>query len=111
MRILTQFARPGLRLAQPVETIDGLPLLGRGTELTRRHLRTLYEAGVRLITVADDPDLSPWESVPEIDAFLAALEDRFEPVAGDRRMAHLKDAVREVYVDFLLGLRERADRD
>jgi hypothetical protein len=110
MRILTQFARAGLTLAEPVVTVDGLPLLGRGTVLSHRHLRALYRAGVRAIQVVDDPDLSPWESVPTPDAFLRALEARFEPVAGDRRMAALKDAVRDVYLEFVASLSEVADR-
>ncbi len=110
MRVLTQFARPGLRLAEPVTTVDGVPVLGRGTVLSRRHLRTLYDAGVRVVTVDDEPDMSPWEGVLEPDAFLAALEARFEPVAADRRMTALKDAVREVYLEFLAALPDTAER-
>lgn len=101
MRILTQFARPGLALARPVVTADGLPLLGRGTRLTRGHLRALSESGVRIIAVEDDPELNRWDEIPEVDPWLRALAARFAGVAHDRRMATLRDAVRVVYLDFL----------
>src|SRR5688572_25272580 len=110
MRLLTQFARPGLHLAEPVVTADGLPVLGRGTILSRRHLRTLYDAGVRIITVVDEPDLAPWEAVLTPDAYLQALEARFSTVHGDRRMDALHDAVRDIYLEFLGNLPETADR-
>lgn len=110
MRVLTQFARPGLRLAAPIVTAEGLPVLGRGTVLTRRHLRGLYDGGVRVVTVEDEPDISPWESVLAPDVFLRGLALRFEPVAGDRRMTALHDAVRDIYLEFLDSLPEKVER-
>lgn len=101
MRILTHFARPGLVLALPVTTKDGMPLLGRGTRLTQRHLRALYDDGVRTIDVDPEESLGSWDEIPEVPAFLRALETRFAPVAADRRMAEMKDAIRDVYLDYL----------
>lgn len=101
IRLLTHVARPGARLAAPVMTPDGLPLLGRGTILAARHLAALNDLGVRTVEVEDDPRLGPWETVPEPEAWLQALESRFAPVAADRRMLALKDAVREVYLEYL----------
>lgn len=101
VRLLTHVARPGARLASPVMTPDGLPLLGRGTILGARHLAVLTDLGVRTVEVEDDPRLGLWEVVPEPEAWLAALESRFSTVAADRRMMALKDAVREVYLEYL----------
>lgn len=101
VRVLTHVARAGVRLAQPVLTPDGLPLLGRGTVLAARHLSLLNDMGVKTVEVENDPRLGLWEVVPEPDAWLAALEARFATVTHDRRMVALKDAVRDVYLDYL----------
>ena len=101
VRLLTHIARPGARLAVPVLTPDGLPFLGRGTVLGARQLAALNDMGVRTVEVEDDPRLGLWEVAPEPDAWLAALESRFLTVQADRRMTALKDAVREVYLDYL----------
>lgn len=101
VRLLTHVARPGARLASPVLTPDGLPFLGRGTVLGARQLAALTDLGVRTVEVEDDPRLGLWEVVPDPDVWLAALEARFVPVMADRRMTALKDAVREVYLDYL----------
>ena len=97
-------ARPGVRLAQPVLSADGLPLLGRGTVLAARHLGVLNDLGVRTVEVEDDPRIGTWEIVPEPEAWLAALEARFFTVFADRRMMAMKDAVREVYLEYLQTL-------
>lgn len=104
MRVQTSMAKEGLRLATAVTGPDGKLLLGRGTRLERRHLVELYDMGVRVLEVEDDVTVEPWEEVPEPAGFLRALDQRFSSVSGDRRLAHLKDAVREVYLDFLLEL-------
>lgn len=104
VRVLTHIARPGVRLAVPVLTDDGKPLLGRGTVLAARHLGMLADLGVRTVEVEEDPRIGLWEMVPEPDAWLAALEERFATVSTDRRMVALKDAVREVYLDYLQSL-------
>ncbi len=106
MRVLTQLVRPGMELARAVVTPDGLPLLGRGTVLSRRHLRSLYIDGVRVLDVVDDGTLEAWERLPEVSAYGAALDARFAPVADDRRMQILKRAVKRVYVDFLLRIED-----
>lgn len=104
MRVQTSMCHEGLRLLVAVPGPDGKLLLGKGTRLERRHLVELYEMGVRVVEVEDDVSVEPWEEVPEAPAFLRALDERFEPVAGDRRMMQLKEAVRDVYLDFLLDL-------
>ncbi|MCA9537580.1 MAG: hypothetical protein KC620_01755 [Myxococcales bacterium] len=104
MRILTLLARPGLELSEAVTSPDGLPLLGRGTRLTRRHLRLLHGEGVRTLQVEDDPRVEPWEQVPPVPEWQRALDERFAPVEADRRMQALKQAVRAVYTDFLFDL-------
>lgn len=101
MRLLTALAPPGAVLSRAIIGPDGMPLAGRGTRLTPRYLRLLHEEGVRLVECEDDPAIEPWRRVPEVDAYLRALDARFEPVRGDRRMMALHDAVRRVYLDFL----------
>jgi len=104
MRILTALAPPGLILARAITTPDGMPLVGRGTRLSRRYLRMLHDEGVRVIDCEEDHRVEPWIRIPEADAYLQALDARFEPVSSDRKMLALEDAVRGVYLDFLDGL-------
>ena len=107
MRVLIYLARPALRLAEPIVTSDGMPLLGRGTRLTRRHLRRLYQTGVRIVEVDHDPDLNPWETIPSAAEYLEALDARFAPVAKNRHMMRLKETVCRVYLDHLKKLEAR----
>ena len=107
MRVLIYLARPELRLAEPIVTSDGMPLLGRGTQLTRRHIQRLYQAGIRIIEVDHDPDLNPWETIPDVQAYLGALDARFAPVAKSRHMMRLKELVCDVYLDHLKKLEAR----
>ena len=104
MRILTPLAKPGLELAKPSISPDGKPLFGRGTRLARRHLRLLHEEGVRVLEVKSDVRVESWERIPDVDEFIRGLEDRFSTVEGDRRMDALKQAVQNVYLDFLFEL-------
>jgi hypothetical protein len=101
VRVLTQVARPGVRLASPVIMPDGKVLLGRGTVLAARHLAVLHDLGVKVVEVEDDGRLGAWEIAPQTDAWLAALDARFLPVSHDRRMVALRDAVKDVYLDYL----------
>ena len=103
MRVLTPLARPGLRLAKPIN-VDGRPLLGKGTALTRRYLRSLHKDGVRLLEVEPDARVQAWEQVPDVNEFVTGLERRFSLVESDPRMMILKQAVANVYLDFLFDL-------
>lgn len=104
MRILTALARPGLELEDAVITADGMPLLGRGTRLRRRHLLMLHAEGIPVLEVVDDERIESWERLPTPDMFLRQLDARFRPVERDRRTMAFKDAVRAVYLDFLREL-------
>jgi hypothetical protein len=104
MRILTDLARSGLELARPVTSDDGMPLLGRGTRLSERHLCHLHAAEVRVIDVADDGTVEDWEHLPTMDGFVDALDRRFAAHGAQRRMEVLKRAIRKTYLDFLLDL-------
>lgn len=101
VRVFTHVARAGLRLAVPLTTPDGLPLLGRGTILGARHLAVLNDLGMRTVEVEEDNRLGLWEVLPEPEAWLTALDARFAPRVTDRRLMALKDAVREVYLEYL----------
>lgn len=104
MRILTALAPPGVVASRAIAGLDGMPLVGRGTRLSQRYLRMLHDEGIRVIECEDDDRVEQWQRLPEVDAWLTALDQRFRPVESDRRMMALKDAVKSVYVDFLLDL-------
>ena len=104
MRILTDLTRSGTELARPVTSDDGMPLLGRGTRLSDRHLCHLHAAGVRVLDVVDDGQVEEWERLPTMDGFVEALDARFAAHGAQRRMAALKRAIRKTYLDFLLDL-------
>jgi hypothetical protein len=92
-----------LRLAKAISA-GGLPLFGKGTRLTRRYLRTLHDEGVRLVEVEPDAQVERWERVPDVNEFVMALEERFAEVKSDPRMRILKQAVADVYLDFLFEI-------
>jgi len=64
----------------------------------------LHDEGIKVVECEDDPRVEPWQRLPEPDAWLEALDARFRPVERDRRMMALKDAVKSVYLDFLIDL-------
>lgn len=107
MRVLTALAPPDLEAARAITGPDGMPLVGRGTRLSRRYLRMLHDEGLRVVEVQDDPRVEAWERIPTEDEYLRALDARFRPVDGDRNMTALKDAVRAVYLGFIRELEAR----
>lgn len=103
MRIITAFAKPGLKLASAVCDPDGKPVMGKGTVLTRRRLAWLWEMEVSSIVVEHDPDVPDWAIVRRPEQYLRELKARFARVDGDKRMTRMKEAVRDTYLDFLTG--------
>ena len=106
MRILTLLGRPDLELDSAIVSPDGLPLFGRGTRLSRRHLQALHEEGIQVLDVKPDPRIEDWERIPEVDEFVRTLDCRFETVQKDRRMGVIKQAIKDVYLDFLFELED-----
>ena len=72
--------------------------------MSRRHLQALHEEGVRVLDVQPDPRIEEWERIPDVDGFVRSLEHRFANVAKDRRMDVIKQAIKDVYLDFLFEL-------
>lgn len=107
MRVLTALAPADLQAAHAITGPDGMPLVGRGTRLSRRYLRMLHDEGFEVIEVVDDDRVQPWERIPTRDEYLRALDARFRPVDRDRRMRALKDAVKDVYLGFIAELDPR----
>jgi len=103
MRILTPLARPGLQLAKAIN-VGGKPLFGKGTRLTRRHLRILHDEGFRALEVEPDARVERWERVPDVNEFVTTLEERFAEVAAEPRMKLFKQAVADIYLDFLFEI-------
>ena len=103
MRILTALAKPGLVLSQPLYSQGGI-LFGKGTRLTRRYLRVIHEENIDILEVEDDPSIQAWERAPDVDTFIRQLDTRFAGFEKHRQMDLIKNAVRNVYLDFLFDL-------
>ena len=76
MKVLTVFARPGYKVSAPIFLPDGefLPEL---TPLTELHLKELRDAGVQVLHLESDSRIREWECVPELNAFMSTLSQRF----------------------------------
>jgi len=106
MRILTPLAQPGLVLVVAVSSRDGKPLMGKGTRLARRHLRLLHDEGVRVLHVQDDRRVESWEQLPDVDGFIRGLDERFAFVEDDPLMGAMKQAIKNVYLEFLFEMED-----
>ena len=104
MRILTPLAQSDLKLAEPITAKDGSLLFCKGTILARRHLRELHDEGLRTIRVEPDPRIQEWETVPDVDAFMQTLDQRFQELETDPRMQMVRASIQKVYLDFLFEL-------
>ena len=106
MRILTLLAQPGLVLAKPVLSGDGLPLVGVGTQLSHRHLRLIYDEGIAVLHVEPDRRIASWQELPDVDGFIGRLDERFAFVEDDPLMNVMKQAVKNVYLEYLFEMED-----
>ncbi|MDI3257974.1 MAG: HD domain-containing phosphohydrolase [Kyrpidia sp.] len=68
MRVISVLdATPGMWLSQDVFSADGLKLIKRGTQLTRRHLDSLRRHKIREIHVGDPPPDGPMDEPADED--------------------------------------------
>ena len=79
-------------------------MLGKGTRLSRRYLLAIHEEGIRILDVVNDTSIEPWTRVPDVDGFVRELDVRFAGAERDPRMGVIKQAIKDVYLDFLFEL-------
>ncbi|MBV71977.1 MAG: hypothetical protein CMH52_11660 [Myxococcales bacterium] len=106
MRVLTPLVKPGQRLKKPIMS-GGQLLFGAGTEMSRRYLRVIHEEGIRVVDLEPDPHVSDWETVPSVDQYVRGLDERFIHHQRNRKMKALKQAIKDVYLDFLFELESK----
>jgi hypothetical protein len=80
---------PGMKLAKPIIGMNGMTLLGEGTELTERWIGNIQDMNVEGIYVE-----GPSEQDVPLDEALALLDKRFETVHDKPYMASIKNIVR-----------------
>ncbi len=106
MRILTLLAQPGLVLVKPVLSSDGMPLVGAGTKLGHRHLRLIYDEGISVLHVEPDRRIASWQELPDVNGFIRRLDERFTFVEDDPLMSVMKQAVKNVYLEYLFEMED-----
>ena len=106
MRVLTPLVKPGQKLKKPIMS-DGQLLFGAGTEMSRRYLRVIHEEGIRVVELETDPAVGDWEIIPTVDQYVRSLDERFNSHQRNKKMKSLKQAIKDVYLDFLFELEGR----
>jgi len=72
----------------PPNKPNGVPIIGKGNELTRQIIERLKNMGIQSITVAGHPVIIPGEET--LEQALISLEDRFAAVRDDPYMMNIK---------------------
>ncbi len=103
MKVLTNFVRPGYLLAKPIFMNDG-EFLPEGTALTDDHLKAFRDAGVASLEIEVSPRIREWEQVPDLNAFMTGISNRFGELGHDEGMDMIRCAVEDVYSRFLFDL-------
>lgn len=81
---------PGMILAKPIMTANGMVMLGEGTELTEKWVERIQDMEIASVFI-DGP---PVQTISKEQA-LAELEARFALVEGKPYMSSIKKLVRE----------------
>ena len=103
MKVLTVFARRGYRLDTPLFLPNG-EFLPEGTALTDEHLHSLRSAKVKVLELEADARIRDWECVPDLNAFMATIAQRFTTDESDETVDLIRCAVEDVYTRFLFDL-------
>ena len=77
VRVLLQFAKPTMRLANPIGDRDGKPAAGRRSYLRDGMVRLLRDMDLLSVVVEDTDELPPWETIQSLDQQLLELDERF----------------------------------
>ncbi|MCP4691869.1 MAG: hypothetical protein GY859_27740 [Desulfobacterales bacterium] len=87
--------KPGMTLADPVNDMQGMLLLKRGSVLTEKSILMLKSWGVTDALVEGEPEEGDEEGGPdeqEMEAIDQGLEEKFADVTDDPVMAEIKRA-------------------
>jgi hypothetical protein len=102
-RIPIDLARPGMRLAKPINSDRGMTLCGAGTELSEELISRLLDMGVKRISVEGHPvDMGDKEK--GLEQQIQELHARFKAVEADPLMRKIKNM-------FLRRLEERTENE
>ena len=83
-----------------------VPLVGVGTQLSHRHLRLIYDEGITVLHVEPDRRIASWQELPDVDGFIGRLDERFAFVEDDPLMNVMKQAVKNVYLEYLFEMED-----
>lgn len=78
VRVLLQFAKPTMRLTNPIWDRDGKPAAGRGSYLREGMVRMLRDMELLSVVVEDADELPPWETIRDLEQQLLELQERFD---------------------------------
>jgi hypothetical protein len=95
-RIPISLATQGMVVARPIPNIDdptGMPVCGKGVELTESLINRLRDRGVQALSVEGHPVEIPGEAT--IEDMLAALDQRFRRVTADPLMHKIHEMFRK----------------
>lgn len=95
-RIPISLAAAGMVVARPISNTDdpkGLPVCGKGVELTESLIQRLRDRGVQALTVEGHPVAVEGEA--SLEELLAALDRRFRRVDADPLMKQVKELFRQ----------------
>ena len=93
VRVLLQFATPSMQLAQPIWDSEGKPAAGQGSYLREPLVRLLRSMGLHSALVDRGDDLTPWQTVRELEAELLELDARFGAEPGSKPGDALHQAI------------------
>ena len=103
MKVLTNFVRSGAQLEQPLFLPSG-EFLPEGTVLNEETLSVLRLAGIKTLWIRPSEDIRVWETVPDLNAFMTQLSNRFTNASNDSSAQMIRCAVEDVYSRFLFDL-------
>ena len=93
MRIRSFYAKPGMKLANPVYAESGGLIAGVGSRLTVKLIRTIKADGVRSIDIEHFDELYSWEKIKSEDDIAQELKTRFKHCRGSKFNEMLKSVV------------------
>lgn len=87
VRVLLQFAKPTMRLTNPIWDRDGKPAAGRGSYLRDGMVRMLRDMELLSVVVEAPDEPPPWETIRDLGQQLLELEERFDGDQADTQSA------------------------
>jgi len=95
-KIPITLAEPDMILAQPImqpDKPDGLPIFGKGAELTATSIERLKLKGIQSVAVEGHPVIIEGEE--SLDEILIMMEQRFEHLHDDEYMMNILETFKK----------------